>query len=215
MYQTLLLDIDGTLLDFQKGEDYALHQVFQNHGYELTPEMQKVYERINRSLWDAYELGEIDRDTVIYTRFGKLFQEVGITGEDGILFEDEYQHLLGQKAFLLYVVTNGVSHTQWQRLRDSGLDKFMKRVFISGEMGSQKPQKAYFDACFAQMEQDGIDVSDTSKMLIVGDSLTSDIKGGNNAGIPTCWYNPAGKPADADVSVTIEIHSLEELYRIL
>ena len=168
MYQTLLLDIDGTLLDFQKGEDYALHQVFQNHGYELTPEMQKVYERINRSLWDAYELGEIDRDTVIYTRFGKLFQEVGITGEDGILFEDEYQHLLGQKAFLLpgayelveylskkyplYVVTNGVSHTQWQRLRDSGLDKFMKRVFISGEMGSQKPQKAYFDACFAQME---------------------------------------------------------------
>lgn len=230
MYQTLLLDIDGTLLDFQKSEEESLNRVFREHGYELTPEMRACYEKINRGLWDSYERGEIDRDTVIFSRFGMLFEQVGIQGEDGVQFEKEYQEYLGQKAHLipgayelveylskkytLYVVTNGVTHTQWQRLQDSGLDKFMRDVFISGELGSQKPQKEFFDACFAKMQEAQAEV-DKSAMLIIGDSLSSDILGGNNAGVDTCWYNPAGKAKADGISVTMEVRKLEELYTIL
>ncbi|MEI3405258.1 MAG: YjjG family noncanonical pyrimidine nucleotidase [Christensenellales bacterium] len=173
---------------------------FRRHGYPLDHSIKKMYHSINRALWKQFERGEISREQVIYSRFVDLFQAAGIEG-DGRAFEDEYQEELGRGAFLLparrrsahiahnsatlYIVTNGVSRTQYSRLRDSGLDRYMKGIFVSEDAGYQKPMKEYFDYVFAR-----IPGFQAEKTLIVGDSLSSDIRGGNNAGIDTCWYCP-------------------------
>lgn len=131
-YKTLLFDIDGTLLDFKKAEDYAMHKTFSDHHLELTSEIFEIYEEINSKLWKDFELGLIDKKTVVYTRFVKLFKKLGIN-EDGVAFEDEYQWNLGHGTYLikhaieileylskkydLYVVTNGVASTQYNRLK--------------------------------------------------------------------------------------------------
>ncbi len=224
-YKILLLDADGTLFDFDACEREALNLTFQKYGYPLDGEIRKQYETINKDLWKRYELGELDRNTVIYTRFGTLFQNIGID-DDGIAFEDDYQEILGMQHFLLedaaevlgylhgkyalYIVTNGVTATQYRRLRESGVDRYMKKIFVSEETGYQKPRKEYFDYCFARI--DGLDLS---KTLIIGDSLSSDILGGNNAGIDTCWYNPDALVNQTGALADYEIRSLKELYRLL
>ena len=167
----------------------------------------------------------MDRKTVIYSRFGLLFRELGIE-DDGIGFEDVYQDLLGQqhviipeapevidylyRKYELYIVTNGVTATQLRRLKDSGMDRYMRKIFVSEETGYQKPWKEYFDYCFERIPQ-----FDPEKSLIIGDSLSSDIKGGNNAGIKTCWYNPGKEQNTLNLRIDYEISSLKELYEFL
>lgn len=224
-FQTLLFDADNTLFDFTAGERIALEKAFLQHGYPLNEEIRSIYERINVGLWKKYEQGLLDRRTVIYSRFGLLFKEIGID-DDGIRFEDVYQELLGQQHIFipnakevveylyshydLYIVTNGVTSTQMRRLKDSGLDRYMKQIFVSEATGYQKPMKEYFDYCFER-----IPGFEADKALIIGDSLTSDIKGGNNAGIKTCWYNPTQLRKESDIIVDYEIQSLTQLYEIL
>lgn len=226
MYTTLLLDVDGTLLDFEMSQKMALEKAFEIKGYPLTEETKALYEEINHGLWKQYERGEITRDTVIYSRFGKLFACIGIP-DDGIAFEDLYQDLLGSGAYLLdgalelvqylytkydlYIITNGVSDTQRRRLKDSGLDRYMKDIFISGELGVQKPRKEYFDACLANMPAS----IRKEELLVVGDTLSSDILGGLHAGIDTCWYNPKKLPANPDIPATMEVESFAELMNVL
>ncbi len=225
MYKTILLDADDTLLDFTAGEKEALKLVFQKYGYSYNSEIKEIYEKINKNLWKRYELGEIDRKTVIYTRFGALFQKIGIK-DDGIGFEDDYQELLGKQHFLiegaidllkylygkyeLYIVTNGVTVTQYQRLKESGVDQYMKNIFVSEETGFQKPRKEFFEYCFKR-----IGTVDPAKTIIIGDSLTSDMQGGVNAGIATCWYNPNSLVNTLGIPIDYEIKSLEGLKEIL
>lgn len=224
-FKTLLLDVDGTLLDFNKSQEMALQKAFANHQIPLTAAVRARYNTINHGLWKQYELGEIDRDTVIYTRFGKLFSELSVDC-DGVAFEDEYQRLLGEGAYELpgarelllylkerydlYIVTNGVAETQRSRLSATGYDQYVKDIFISGEMGCQKPMKEYFDLCFARIPHFEKDTS-----MIIGDSLSSDIKGGNNAGITACWYNPDKQNNDGTAAPDLEVHDYSELYEIL
>lgn len=202
-YTALLLDMDGTFLDFEATQRQAFMTAMKDHGYPTAEGGYATYCRINHGLWEAFERGEIDKPTLLSTRFGRLFDALGIEG-DGAAFEREYQRLLGEghdlmedawevlealsKTYPLYVVTNGVESTQRNRLRLSGIERFMTRIFISEAIGWQKPQKEFFAYCFSHMEE-----AHREKMLIVGDSLTSDIQGGINAGIDTCWFNPAGK----------------------
>jgi 2-haloacid dehalogenase len=225
MFRTLLFDADNTLFDFTACERKALEAAFLQKGYPLNEEIRSIYERINVGLWKKYEQGLMDRRTVIYSRFGLLFKELGIE-DDGIEFEDIYQELLGQQhifiphalevvehlfsRYELYIVTNGVTVTQMRRLKDSGLDRYMKQIFVSEATGYQKPMKEYFDYCFER-----IPGFDADKALIIGDSLSSDIKGGNNAGIKTCWFNPLKLKNDTDCIVDFEIGSLTELYELL
>ncbi len=224
-FRTLLFDADNTLFDFTMCERIALETTFAQHGYTLTEEIRETYDRINTDLWKKYEQGLMDRKTVIYSRFGLLFKELGIE-EDGIRFEDVYQDLLGQQHILiphakevvehlysrydLYIVTNGVTVTQLRRLKDSGIDRYMKGIFVSEATGYQKPMKEYFDYCFER-----ISGFEKEKTLIIGDSLSSDIKGGNNAGIKTCWYNPFRLKKESEIKVDYEIQSLMELYELL
>jgi 2-haloacid dehalogenase len=225
IYNTILLDADDTIFDFAACESEALRLAFKRYGYLLNDDIKTAYTIINKDLWKQYEKGIIDKDTVLYSRFKLLFDKFEIKGEKKG-FEDVYQELLGMQHFLiedaiqvieylyqkydLYIVTNGVTETQHRRLHESGVDRYMKRIFVSEETGFQKPMKEYFDYCFKR-----IDNLELDKIIIIGDSLSSDIKGGNNAGITTCWYNPTSLVNSTDSKVDIEFKRLFELYDIL
>lgn len=224
-YKYLLFDVDGTLLDFNKAEEQALINTFQKYNIVLTEQMNQRYEQINKQLWKDFENGLIDKKTIVYTRFVQLFQEFGID-EDGIAFEDDYQDALGEGYFLLphardileklyqkyplYVVTNGVSKTQYSRLKGTRIDQYFQDIFVSEDIGYQKPTREYFDYCFKKMKN--IDLDQT---LIIGDSLSSDIQGGINVGIDTCWYNPHYIEEPQDMNITYIIHDLRELLDLL
>ena len=224
-YKYLLFDVDGTLLDFNKAEEQALINTFQKYNIVLTEQMNQRYEQINKQLWKDFENGLIDKKTIVYTRFVQLFQEFGID-EDGIAFEDDYQDALGEGYFLLphardileklyqkyplYVVTNGVSKTQYSRLKGTRIDQYFQDIFVSEDIGYQKPTREYFDYCFKKMKN--IDLDQT---LIIGDSLSSDIQGGINVGIDTCWYNPHCIKEPQDMNITYIIQDLRELLDLL
>lgn len=224
-YKYLLFDVDGTLLDFDKAEQYALEYTFRHYDISLTYEINQRYEEINKKLWKDFENGLIDKKTVVYSRFVLLFKEFNIP-VDGIAFEDDYQKALGQGYFVLphtievlsalyqkyplYVVTNGVSQTQYSRLEGTDIKKYFQNIFVSEDIGHQKPSKEYFDYCFKN-----IDKIDLSKTLIIGDSLSSDIQGGINAGIDTCWFNPNHLDKPEAMSINYEIHDLRELLQLL
>lgn len=220
-YDVLLFDADRTLLDFNKSEYMALYKVCQEYNIPLDERRHHRYSQINQSMWDMHELGLISRDRLIYKRFEVFFEEENIQ-VDPIAFEDRYQYLLSEEAYVIdgafelirdlsesydiYIVTNGVKETQMKRLISSGLDKFLKGIFISGEIGYQKPSLEFFQVVFSKINN-----LEKDKTIIIGDSLTSDIKGGNNAGIDTCWYNPERLKINKDVNVTFEIHDLQTL----
>ena len=224
-YKYLLFDVDGTLLDFDKAEQYALEYTFRHYDISLTYEINQRYEEINKKLWKDFENGLIDKKTVVYSRFVLLFKEFNIP-VDGIAFEDDYQNALGQGYFVLphtievlsalyqkyplYVVTNGVSQTQYSRLEGTDIKKYFQNIFVSEDIGHQKPSKEYFDYCFKN-----IDKIDLSKTLIIGDSLSSDIQGGINAGIDTCWFNPNHLDKPEAMPINYEIHDLRELLQLL
>lgn len=228
-FTTILWDLDQTLLDFDKSMDYALRASFRHLGLTITDEIVERYAAINDSYWKRLELGEVTKEEVLIGRFRTLFEELEIAQYQAEDIEGYYQEKLGSVAFILnnadqvirrlkekgfkqFVLTNGVNRTQANKMKLSGLDQLVDGVFVSELIGYPKPRKEYYDACFLSPALEGID---RSECLIVGDSLTSDIKGANNAGIANCWYNPTGTVNDKDVTVDYEICSLEELYPIL
>ncbi|TXK73208.1 YjjG family noncanonical pyrimidine nucleotidase [Paenibacillus sp. N3.4] len=224
-YQTLLFDVDDTLLDFAAAEKLALRLLFEEQKITLTTEIEALYKQINQGLWKAFEEGEISRDEVVNTRYSLLFKEYGLE-VDGVLLEQNYRSYLEEghqlvdgaielikdlyNKYDIYIVTNGVSRTQDKRLRGSGLYPLVKGVFVSEDTGFQKPMKEYFDYVFARIPNFSVEEG-----LIIGDSLSADIKGGQLAGLDTCWFNPAMKPNDTDIVPTYHIQNLDELYRIL
>ena len=127
-------------------------------------------------------------------------------------FIDEAPELVAYlyEKYDLYIVTNGVTETQHRRIKESGLEKYLKKIFVSEETGYQKPMKEYFEYCFQR-----IPMLDKEKTIIIGDSLSSDIAGGNNAGIDTCWFNLFGQEKPTDMKIDYEINQLSQLYQIL
>lgn len=226
-YTTVFWDLDQTLLDFDRSMEYALQAVFAQYGLKINEEMTARYSVINRSYWLRLESGELSKEQVTVGRFRTFFEELGITHVSPEELNVDYQRELGSVFFFMegakelvallkergyrqYVVTNGVNATQANKMRLSELDRIMDGVFVSELMGYPKPRKEFFDGCFAALS----DV-DRNKCILVGDSLTSDMRGAENAGIASCWFNPEKQEKDVDVRTDYEIRRLEELISIL
>lgn len=227
MYKYLLWDIDGTILDFIAAEKCAIKALFKKYNIgSCTDEMIDNYSAINKRYWEALERGEMTKPQILVGRFEEFFKEINVDTAIAHDFNNDYQLTLGdyvifedgaveclqmlKNKYKQIAVTNGTKVAQEKKLRTSGLDKIFDEVYISEDVGFEKPNKAYFDRIFAQ---EGI--LNLSEAIIIGDSLTSDILGGNNAGIDTCWYNPYGKINDKKVSITYEVNKIIEIAEIL
>lgn len=225
MYKFLLLDMDDTILDFKKAEEVALKKTLRSFSLEPTEEVCARYSQINQGYWEMLERKEITREALKVQRFGDLFEEYGIQ-IDSELCAKRYVENLAQghyfmpgaekavqrlsKKYKLYLVSNGATDVQMSRLQSAGIGKFFQEVFISQQVGVDKPDKLFFERCFAEIPE-----IDKEKTMIVGDSLTSDILGGRNAGIATCWINPQKKPARQDIPADYEIEALSQLEALL
>lgn len=223
-YTSLFLDLDDTLLDFKAAEAYAIHRVLKNNSLPCDGEAVRTYSRINKGFWESFERGEIPKSAIFVGRFKKLLEVLGCKGDPSALSAEYGKGLsegyftvegafplldyLRDKGYKLYATTNGLSSTQHRRINGSGLAPYFDRVFVSEDSGYQKPEKEYFDYIITQIPE-----KDRQKILIVGDSQSSDILGGINAGIDTCWYNPAR--LKAKYTSKYEIFSLSELKKIL
>lgn len=225
-YSVVLLDADGTLFDYDRAEATALTTCCNDLGIPCTPERDiPRYRQINREVWSAFERGEIDQDTLAVERFRRLLAELRHQADPREMSE-RYLSRLAEGSYLidgalevvaalsqrarLAILTNGLSRVQRARFAASGLDAYIPHLFISDEIGSQKPEPEIFARALEPFP--GIA---RSEALMVGDSLSSDIRGGVNYGLPTCWYNPDGQENPDGPTPTHEISDLEELLFLL
>ena len=225
MIEILFLDLDDTILDFHKAEYIAIGKTLALFGLDPTEEVRARYSQINKEHWERLERKELTREQVKVNRFGMLFREYGIKA-DSQECARRYMENLAQghyflpgaqeagmglsKKYKLYLVSNGTADVQFSRLNSAGIGAYFQQIFISEQVGADKPDPVFFSRCFEK-----IPGFEKKKALIVGDSLTSDMLGGKNAGIDTCWVNPRKKPVREDIPVTYQIGALSELEDLL
>ena len=225
MIKTILLDLDDTILDFHKAEHIALSATLREIGIEPTEAVLKRYSEINRAHWKRLELGELTRPEVLHGRFTQLFCELGVEGDcyeaqriyewklgTGHYFLDGGQELLDTlyEKYDLYLASNGTDIVQTRRIASANIEHYFKDLFISQRLGFDKPMKEFFDRAFARIENFNPD-----ETIIIGDSLTSDIKGGINAGIRTCWFNLHGINNESGIIPDYEVTTLAEIPALL
>ncbi len=224
MIDTILFDLDDTLLDFTGNEHVALADTLIHFGIPDTWENINKYTDINRTCWQRLERKEWTRDEVLVGRFRELYAELGIDGDpietqryyetrlsnEGSYIDGAVELLVALRGrYRLYAVTNGTAKVQNGRIAITGVDKYLDEIFISEHIGADKPQKAYFDAVFTKIG------GERKNTVIVGDSLTSDIRGGINAGIHTVYYNPKKLLNTTGIDPEYEIGALDELLCLL
>lgn len=222
-YTWLLFDADDTLFDFPKAEANALKWTLEQSGLPFQPDFISLYARFNQQVWREFERGEVTSQELRVKRFRLFFDETHLNGDPQTVSPLYLQNLaLGtdllpgaeevvrslKDRFHLGLVTNGLKDVQRPRLERSALHDCFEKIFISEELGVAKPSRLYFDAVFHEIGQ-----PPKKSVLLIGDSLTSDMRGGVDYGIHTCWYNPAGKTTE--LPVTYQISQLPELIRLL
>ena len=225
-YKFLLFDLDHTLLDFDAAEDVALTQLLKEEGVTDVQAYKDYYVPMNKSLWKDLELKKIRKQELVNTRFSKLFSHFGIE-KDGVYLAERYQFYLAQqgqvfsgamelldslidRGYELYAATNGITTIQTGRIAQSGLAPYFNQIFISEQLQTQKP-----DALFYEKKGQQIAGFSKEKALMIGDSLTADIQGGNNAGIDTIWYNPHHLENHTQAQPTYEVDSYQALLELL
>lgn len=227
MIKVILWDIDGTLLDFEMAEKEAIRKCFEIFELgECTDEMIKRYSVINKGYWERLERKEITKPEVLVGRFQEFFQTEGIVTDCAPEFNAEYQVRLGDTICFCddgydlvkkykgvvkqYAVTNGTKVAQDKKLNKSGLIDLFDGIFISEDIGAEKPNIEFFEHVWNEIGH-----YESDEVIIIGDSLTSDMKGGNNAGILCCWYNPKGLENTNGVKLDYQIQNLQEISGIL
>ena len=225
MIRNVLFDLDDTLFDFHKAEKIALTKTLVHFGIDPTEETLALYSTINAAHWKRLELGEISREEVKVGRYRELFKTIGVECDPvkatayyesmlaiGHYFMPGAPELLEElyRKYRLYIVSNGTAKVQEGRIGSSGIAKYMDGIFISQILGANKLDKQFFDICFAEIPDFSL-----SETVIIGDSLSSDIKGGINAGITTVWFNPKGIENDNDIKPDYTIKELSEVPGLL
>lgn len=224
-YTTVLFDADGTLLDFSRSEDEAVRQTMRLAGIEPDDARVATYSRINDSLWKMLERKEIEKSVLLYRRFELFCEHYGYSA-DARKMATDYMELLSQKGYLLegarelllslhgkvkmYIITNGVDFIQRRRYAGSGISELFDGIFISGELGFEKPDPGYFEYV-----ERSIGKLSREHTIVIGDSLTSDIKGANNYGLDSCWYNPKAKPCSDVARPTYTALSFDDVYSVI
>lgn len=227
-YRFLLLDADDTLLDFDKDMEQAFQTTYQacfGGQRSYSPQLLEQYEACNNRWWAKLERGECTKSQLFQGRFADFLAETGLTGEPAAVNQAYFDNLaLGgallpgalelvrdlAQAYLLYIVTNGNAKSQMSRLERSGLLPSIQQVFVSEEAGAAKPDKRYFDYVFAH-----IPGFEKEAALLIGDSLTSDMQGAQNAGIDSLWYSPQGGEAPLGLSVTYRAADFQDIRKLL
>ncbi len=225
-YYCILFDADNTLLNFDAAESKALADTLVNYGIEPDAETVQTYRTINEELWRQLEKGQLRREKLMSERFTRFLKAIDAAG-DGAEMNRYYLEQLSlhpdlaspevldvlrelSEVATLAVVTNGFQKVQSRRLAESGVGNFLEDVFVSEKMDAEKPNRKIFDAALR-----ALGVENREHVLMVGDSLTSDVQGGINAGLDTCWFNPHHQENPGKILPTYEISSLEELYPLV
>ena len=225
-YKFLFFDLDHTLLDFDAAEDIALSQLLKEEGVVDIQAYKDYYVPMNKDLWKDLEQKKITKAELINTRFAKLFAHFGIE-KDGAYLAERYQFFLSKqgqtfpgvedllkklisKGYELYAATNGITYIQTGRLEQSRIAPFFKEIFISEQLHTQKPDASFYEKIGARIPN-----FDKNHALMIGDSLSADIQGGNNAGIDTIWYNPHHLENKTQAQPTYEVDSYQALLEIL
>lgn len=225
-YELILFDLDGTLFDYEKAEKYALENAFKDFGItNVTPNITSNYKKINHDIWERFEKKLISAIKLRTERWEILFSQLNLDF-DPQKFSARYLYHLSQADFYLpdakelikslygkikmVLITNGLSDVQQGRFGKSDIKDFIPQIFISEEIGIPKPHPEIFEFIFKKLN-----FNDKKKAIIVGDSLNSDIKGGNNFGIDSVWINPENIENTSDAQPTFEIRDINELKKIV
>ena len=225
-YNTVLFDADDTLLDFKRSEHTAVSRVLDELGLPSDDEVTGTYSRINDSLWKLLEVGGITKDKLKTERFRRLCEHFEFNASPEVMAKN-YMYALSEQSYLvdsaeevcrslydegvrLYIVTNGIKYIQSRRFAATPIARYFEKSFISEEIGYEKPNIEFFKRATAEIEN-----FDSERTIIVGDSLTSDIKGGISFGIDTCWYNPGEKTRPENLPITYEIKKLTDILNVV
>ena len=224
MIKFIFLDLDDTILDFHRSEAIALRKTLQTLNVEPTDDVVTRYSEINRAHWQALERRELTREQVLTGRFHQLFEELGMNVSPNVA-QSLYEKNLSQSHFFmdgaprllmslsgkyqLYIASNGTTIVQKSRIASAGIARYFKGIFLSQELGADKPQKEFFERATSQIEG-----YDPNEAIILGDSLTSDILGGIQAGMHTCWFNPHHRER-GNITPEFEIADLAEFDTVL
>ena len=224
-FDFILFDADNTLFDFDRAEDEALRQVLADRGYPTDEATRNLYLTINRELWNRLDRGEVTQDVLVVERFAAFTQAMG-RNDDPVLFNRDYLDRLAQGSFLLpgaeelcralaphctlAIITNGVGRAQRGRFARSPLAEVIPHLFISEEVGASKPSPAFFEPVLRQLG-----VTRRERVLVVGDNLSTDIRGGLDCGLPTAWYNPGHLPNATPWTPTWEVDTYSRLKELI
>lgn len=224
MIKYILFDVDNTLLDFAKCSEFALKSAFEKNNIPFLPEAEKTFHKVNEALWERVEKGNLTRFELYDIRFSLIFKELGIVA-DSESVETDFRSFIKQscfkidgakeilsylhKKYTLCVASNAMLSQQEYRLKKAGLLKYFTKLFTSAEIGAEKPAEKFFEKCQESLN------CEKGEMLLIGDSLTADIKGAANFGIKSCWYNPnfSDNPYDFSADYTVEsLLKIKELF---
>jgi len=221
-YDIFLFDADNTLYDFDKASTHAIKLLFSEYGFNYSSDIPSRFFDIGIPLWERYEKGELSDTDLQKLRFTGLFDALEIA-HDPVQFNARYMYELGKCSILIdgalevcrqiaaagkqiYIITNGFWPTHEARIQHSPIQKYMSGFFVSELIGHKKPSAEFFAHVLSYIPS-----ADTSKILVVGDSLSADIAGGINVGMDTCWFNPHGSENRTGVVPTYEINELREI----
>lgn len=220
-HKIILFDLDNTLLDFTKAENYAIRRLAQDFNITLTDSDVTRYKEINEHYWHLSDSGQMSKKEILKRRFIDFFSNFNLL-VDGAKCDDDYRNYLTDEVFLvegtidllekiskdhdLYVVSNGVKSTQYKRMKKGNIEKYFKKVFLSDEIGFPKPESGFFDYVIKNIDDFNFD-----EVVLVGDNLFTDINGANKAGIKSCYFNFFNKPNTSSYKAVYEIKNLNEI----